>query len=137
MNQRIEAVQQWLLTWQDLIAQGDFDAARQLFESDVVGFGTVAVRADGLPELVELQWQNVWTRTSGFRFLLDTLKVWGDAQLWVVAVQWVSTGQEPNTGASFERQGRSTIALLWDGQALRAQHTHFSLNPARERFLPV
>ncbi len=135
MNQLDEPVRPWLLTWQDLIAQGDFDAARPLFDKDVVGFGTVAVRADGLPELVACQWQNVWTRTSGFRFLMDTLTVWGDAPLRVAAVQWVSTGQDARTGLGFERRGRATIALRWDGLALRALHTHFSIDPVPERFL--
>ena len=135
MKQQDDAVRHWLLTWQDLIAQGDFDAASKLFAPEAVGFGTVAVRADGLPELVERQWKRVWKQTSDFRFLLDTLYVWDGAQVLVAAVQWVSTGRDASTGAPFERQGRATIVLRSDGPVLCGVHTHFSINPVPERFL--
>lgn len=129
-------VRKWLIQWQSLIAEGNFEAARNLFEEDVIGYGTVAIRAEGLDALVSLQWKSVWTRTSNFVFVLNSISTWQEGDMVAAAVGWVSTGEDSVTGESFEREGRATIIWRRRGRELRAVHTHFSLNPAAERFLP-
>lgn len=131
----------WLNTWQDLTAAQDYDSARALFDVTVVGFGTVADRTQGVDALVQSQWLNVWSRTRGFAFVPETVEVWPSAsaydQAMTVAVQWTSEGQDSRTGKFFERAGRATIVLRKQISGWLAVHTHFSLNPAPERFLPA
>lgn len=129
---------EWLQVWQGLIANEDYDAARRLFDEEVVGFGTVAHRAQGLDQLVQTQWLNVWGRTRRFAFVPQTVEVWpsSDGSAMTVAVQWTSEGMDARSGEHYSRQGRATIVLHRQGRNWRARHTHFSLNPAPERFLP-
>lgn len=128
----------WLETWRECIAAQDYEGAKCLFDEAVVGFGTVSHRAQGLPQLMKTQWQQVWGRTRHFVFVPGSLEVWpsGDQRAMTVAVQWTSVGVDANSGESFARQGRATIVLERQGTAWRARHTHFSLNPSPERFLP-
>lgn len=134
---RAEALE-WLQTWQDRIAQHDYDGARSLFDDAVVGFGTVSHRAQGLDDLVRSQWHNVWSRTRKFTFRPESVEVWPseDGGTMTVAVQWTSEGLDVKTAESFERLGRATMALRKGAGGWRARHTHFSLNPVPERFLP-
>jgi len=53
-----------------------------------------------------------------------------------LALQWISEGVDAQGGQPFARQGRTTIALQKHLTGWRASHTHFSLNPTPERFLP-
>lgn len=127
----------WLLDWQQLIQNRDFDAASHLFQPDAVGFGTVTARADELTQLIQDQWLNVWPYTSEFRFQLDSLTVWncGMDNL-LIAVQWISTGIDAKSQQHFDRHGRASIGLQRQERDWKAIHTHFSLNPQPERFLP-
>ena len=129
------ALEAWLLRWTACIATDDRDAARDLFDPLVLGFGTVAVRADGLEDLLRSQWGRVWCRTRGFRFLLETLSCWHGDGLHSLAVQWESTGLAADSGEPFLRRGRATVVLCGRGDGLRAVHTHFSVDPLPERFL--
>ena len=131
------ALEAWLLRWTAFIAAGDTASARHLFDEQVLGFGTVATRADGLENLLQSQWGQVWNRTRGFRFRLDTMRCWHGDGLHGLAVQWDSTGLEAGTGAPFWRHGRATVLLRGRGDRLRAVHTHFSVDPLPEAFLPV
>lgn len=129
------AVEAWLLRWTACIAQDDRVAAQDLFDAQVLGFGTVATRADGLQALLQAQWGRVWGRTRGFRFLLETMCCWHVEGLLCLAVQWESTGLDAGTGEPFSRQGRATVVLREGSDGLRAVHTHFSIDPVPERFL--
>ena len=129
-------VVQWLAQWEDRIASQDFQAARELFDLAAIGFGTVAPRANGLDDLVERQWRVVWTRNQRFRFLPETLVVWADGSLLVAAVQWQSVATASDTGEPYCRDGRATIVLRETDCGVRALHTHFSISPVPERFLP-
>lgn len=132
-----EDVRDWLKRWQDMIAQGDYSRAKHLFAQDVTGFGTVAVRAEGIEELCRKQWENVWTRTWGFAFDTQAMRVWRDGHLVGAALEWISNGKDAVSGQPFTRHGRCTIIWRIEDDHLVALHTHFSLNPAPERFLPA
>ncbi len=130
------AILDWMATWVELIQNSRFDEARRLFSSDVHSFGTVTAVMSGREELVGQQWQAVWPRTRGFRFLFDSARGWGNSEGYSVAVQWVSEGIDAATGQPFSRGGRATLVLVHGEEGWKAVHSHFSINPAPERFLP-
>ncbi len=126
----------WLLAWQDEVQRQQFETASSRFASDVYSFGTVMTAVAGRDALMEHQWRAVWPRTRGFRFLPESVNTWGDEQQQVVAAQWVSEGLNAADGTPFERLGRATIVLQRDDDRWLAVHTHFSVHPSPERFLP-
>ncbi len=122
----------WLRQWGDAVAHADIEAARPLFGSDVIGFGTRAEVAVGLEQLVAEQWGHVWPAIDGFAFDVDgaVLYVSADRHLAVIATTWMSRGRRPD-GTLGRRPGRATVVLErlaldapWQGV-----HTHFSLAP--------
>lgn len=121
------AVWEWLQRWADCVRRVDLDGASELFAEDVVGFGTRATRVEGLGELRDQQWREVWPHSDGFVFDRDTLRVETaeDASLVAAIVEWSSVGYQ--RGRSFERPGRATILLRRSSDGLRAVHTHFSM----------
>jgi ketosteroid isomerase-like protein len=124
---RVE-VELWLERFAACVRARDYDAGRELFADDVVGFGTYTPYAEGLDELVENQWKPVWSATRDFHFDLAGARVEIRGELAWVATEWSSTGIGP-TGQTFERRGRVTIVLRRDPAGWRAVHTHLSHNP--------
>jgi hypothetical protein len=53
------------------VREVDYDRARDMFDPDVVGFGTFAAMLIGREALIDGQWKNIWGCTRGFRFLLE------------------------------------------------------------------
>ena len=69
-----QAIANWFSTWEKLIGRVDYALARDLFDSDVIGFGTHMDTVKGLDHLEQDQWRHVWPTIDGFRFDLDTLE---------------------------------------------------------------
>lgn len=121
-------IENWLTTFAQAVRERDFAAGRQLFDADVVSFGTAGYRLNGLDQLVAEQWQVIWPKTSGFSFDLKTAHVVQNETLTLVVVEWSSQGTD-GRGRLFPRQGRSTLLLRNGEDGLRAVHTHFSMSP--------
>ncbi|HUG16548.1 MAG TPA: nuclear transport factor 2 family protein [Thermomicrobiales bacterium] len=122
----------WFEEWARLVRAHDFERARGLFHSDVIGFGTRMSVVSGLDHLERDQWRNVWGTIADFRFLFDDLHCgvsYDRLQSWAV-VPWTSTGFLED-GAPFDRPGRATVIFTRDRAAdpWRALHTHISLAP--------
>lgn len=122
---------QWMERFAACVRARDYEAARPLFARGVSSFGTVAFRADGLDDLVDRQWREVWDVTEGFDFDYARARTWNSGDLVCVATSWASRGV-PGGGAAAERIGRVTLLLTRDGSGRKAVHTHFSLDPAVE-----
>lgn len=125
----------WLDQWAEMVRSQRFEEAQGLFALDVHGFGTVMTAVTGREKLLHGQWQAVWPRTRAFRFRPETAHVWADGQVRAVAVQWSSEGLDPHTGEPYPRSGRATVVLQRQPSGWRAVHTHFSIDPAPERFI--
>ena len=127
-----QAIANWFSTWEKLIGRVDYVLARDLFDSDVIGFGTHMDTVKGLDHLEQDQWRHVWPTIDGFRFDLDTLEcmISPDRLQGAGIVVWHSMGYLKD-GSRFDRPGRATVIFkrstadhLWKGI-----HTHISLNP--------
>ena len=120
----------WLATWDECVVAVDFDRARPLFDSGVVGFGTYSDVVTGLDNLEQQQWRKVWPTIRDFRFDLEGIRPFTspDRLFGYLAASWSSTGIGED-GTTFDRPGRCTVVLR------RAQlttpwlgvHTHISL----------
>ena len=120
----------WLDDFAAHVRMRDPEAARVLFDPGTVSFGTRAGLVDTLDQLVEQQWQPVWSRTSGFDFT-EVHVVRHDPHGAVVAAQWTSTADVDGR----ERHGRATMVFRPDPDASHGWlclHTHFSIVPIRE-----
>ncbi|MBS0638252.1 MAG: nuclear transport factor 2 family protein [Proteobacteria bacterium] len=120
----------WLETFSGYVQEVDYAAARPMFHPQILAFGT---HQDVLPDReawIATQWDNVWPRTSDFRFTLDATQVLAsaDGTMAVVIAPWTSTGYDPE-GKPFDRPGRATMVFhrSADGEWLGV-HTHLSLN---------
>jgi ketosteroid isomerase-like protein len=131
----LESVTAWLAQWQELIRAKDFEAAQELFDKKVIGFGTVADEVSGVDELVERQWRATWPFIQDFTFDLGNgrIDVATDGLLAYIATPWRSKGIRSN-GEVFDRGGRATIVLTRadSGAEWKAVHTHVSLNRGSE-----
>ncbi len=123
-------IKTWFDNWGEFVSNLDFSSAGQMFANDVVAFGTWMDTVEGLDNLIEDQWKNIWPTIKDFRFLTETLQVQiSPDQLFAVAMLiWNSTGLD-KTGAAYKRPGRATVSLRrknlsspWKGT-----HTHLSL----------
>jgi len=128
----LAALRAWFDHWGSLVAARDFEAARPLFSSEVIGFGTHMRIVHGLSALERDQWRNVWPTISDFTFLTAELEggISTDGlQAWAI-VPWTSTGFSED-GTPFERPGRATAIFTRNEPDAdwRAIHTHFSLVP--------
>ena len=123
-------IKAWFDIWGKFVSQVDFDAARKMFEEEIVGFGTRTDTIEGLDNLIEKQWKSVWPTIKDFRFLTETLRIQvsPDRLFAIAAVVWESTGFHENQEA-YIRPGRATVSLR--RQNLRTEwkgtHTHLSL----------
>jgi ketosteroid isomerase-like protein len=127
------AVRDTLLAWLERFAghvrEVDYAAARPLFDPDILAFGTHRDVIPGLDAWMRTQWDNVWPRTSDFRFTLDQAHVLAspDGAMAIVVVPWTSTGYHKD-GGTFDRPGRATMAFRRSGDGWLCVHSHMSLN---------
>lgn len=121
-------IRDWLESFAAAVRARCYECGRRLCDPLVLGFGTAVARAEGLDSLEADQWRDVWERTRGFRFDLESARCEAtDGHAWVAAT-WSSTGVLPG-GGTFPRSGRATIVLVRRPLGWRAVHTHFSLTP--------
>ena len=67
------SIQFWYLKWEKYVQNKNYSSAMELFENDVVSFGTWMDIVQGLDQLKLNQWKNIWPTISDFKFLIDTL----------------------------------------------------------------
>ena len=119
----------WLDRFSGFVREVDYASAKPLFHPDVLAFGTHRDIIPGLQPWIDTQWDNVWPRTTDFRFDLHGSHVLAsaDESMVVLVAPWTSTGYQPD-GAPFERPGRATMIFSrLDGTWL-CTHSHMSLN---------
>ena len=121
----------WFQVWEKQVQNKDFEAAKNLFENDVVSFGTWMNVVEGLDKLYSDQWKNIWPTINNFKFVSNTLfiQISPDRLLANSILVWNSTGYKKN-GNSFKRNGRATVVLKRSNldNSWKGIHTHFSLN---------
>ncbi len=124
----IAPIERWLEAFSAAVRAADYARGAELFDPSVLGFGTVAARAEGREQLVREQWGQTWGVTRGFRFDLDLARIEVVGDFAWVASTWSSTGFDAR-GEPFPRVGRASIVLRRSGKGWLAVHTHFSLRP--------
>jgi len=119
----------WLERFAGFVRDVDYAAARPLFHPEILAFGTHRDIIAGLASWQATQWDNVWPRTSDFRFDTETARVLvsSDATMATVVVTWTSTGYHQD-GATFDRPGRATLVFDKQDGAWLCTHSHMSLN---------
>ena len=120
---------QWLETFAGYVREVDYASARPLFHPDVLAFGTHNDVISGIDTWIATQWDNVWPKTSDFRFVLDQASVLSspDQMMATVIVPWTSTGYHPD-GKPFPRPGRATMVFSNSADGWICMHSHMSLN---------
>jgi ketosteroid isomerase-like protein len=120
---------QWLETFAGYVREVDYSAARPLFHPDVLAFGTHNDVIPGLDKWVVTQWDNVWPKTTDFRFVLEQTSVLAspDCLMAIVIAPWTSTGYHPD-GQPFPRPGRATMVFSKTADGWLCTHSHMSLN---------
>ena len=100
----------WLERFSGYVREVDYAAARPLFHPDVLAFGTHRDVIPGLAAWQATQWDNVWPKTSDFRFDTAAARVLvsADNTMATVVVPWTSTGYHQD-GTTFDRPGRATM----------------------------
>ena len=125
------SIRLWFQVWEKQVQNKDFEAAKKLFENDVVSFGTWMNVVEGLDKLYSDQWKNIWPTINNFKFVSNTLfiQISPDRLLANSILVWNSTGYKKN-GNSFKRNGRATVVLKRSNldNSWKGIHTHFSLN---------
>jgi ketosteroid isomerase-like protein len=120
---------EWLETFSGYVREVDYASARPLFHPEILAFGTHRNVIPGLAEWQATQWDNVWPRTSDFRF--DTagahVLTSGDATMAVVVAPWTSIGYHED-GSTFDRPGRATMVFSKQNGAWLCTHSHMSLS---------
>jgi ketosteroid isomerase-like protein len=119
----------WLETFAGCVREVDYASARPLFHPDVLALGTHNDVIPGLDQFVSTQWNNVWPKTTDFRFLLDQTAILAsaDGTMATVIAPWTSTGYHPD-GSPFPRPGRATMVFAKDADGWLCVHSHMSLN---------
>ena len=119
----------WLERFAGYVRDVDYAAARPLFHPDVLAFGTHRDVIAGLARLADDAWDNVWPKTSDFRFDTNAARVLvsADNTMATVVAPWTSTGYHQD-GSTFERPGRATMIFQRDGERWLCTHSHMSLN---------
>jgi ketosteroid isomerase-like protein len=119
----------WLETFSGYVRDIDYASAKPLFHPDVLAFGTHNDVIPGLDRWVATQWDNVWPKTSDFRFVLDQTSVLAssDGTAATVIAPWTSTGYQPD-GTPFPRPGRATMIFSKTSDGWLCVHSHMSLN---------
>ena len=119
----------WLERFAGYVREVDYAAARPLFHPDILAFGTHRDVIPGLEAWQDTQWDNVWPKTSDFRFDTDAAHVLvsSDKTMAVIVVPWTSTGYEKD-GTAFDRPGRATMVFNRQDGTWLCTHSHMSLN---------
>ena len=119
----------WLETFAGHVRAVDYASAKPLFHPDILAFGTHNDVIPGLESWVATQWDNVWPRTSDFRFTLAQTRmlVSADGSMATVIAPWTSTGYHPD-GSTFDRPGRATLVFDKGVDGWLCTHSHMSLN---------
>ena len=119
----------WLDTFAEYVREVDYDSARSLFHPDVLAFGTHNNVISGLDQWVATQWDNVWPKTTDFRFDLErtSFLVSSDGAMVTIIAPWTSTGYYRD-GKPFTRPGRATMLLSRNDDGWLCLHSHMSLN---------
>lgn len=119
---------QWLDTFAGHVREVDYASARPLFHPDVLAFGTHDDVIPGLDQWVSSQWDNVWPKTTDFRFVLEqtSILVSSDGTMATVIAPWTSTGYHPD-GSVFPRPGRATMVFSRTAEGWLWVHSHMSL----------
>ena len=124
---------EWLERFAGFVREVDYAAARPLFHPDVLAFGTHRDVIPGLKAWQDTQWDNVWPKTSDFRFDTDAARILvsADNTMATVVVPWTSTGYHQD-GATFDRPGRASMVFnRQDGErdgTWLCTHSHMSLH---------
>ena len=69
------SIKLWFENWENFVINKNFELAKTLFDTEVVSFGTWMDVVQGLDNLVEKQWKNIWPTISHFKFLTNTLYI--------------------------------------------------------------
>jgi ketosteroid isomerase-like protein len=117
----------WLDTFAGHVRAVDYAAAAPMFHPDVLAFGTHRDVIPGLAAWIRTQWDNVWPRTTDFRFDLEATRFLGSATMAVAVAPWASTGYS-HDGACFDRPGRATMVFHGTAGGFLCVHSHMSLN---------
>ena len=119
----------WLETFAGYVRDVDYASARGLFHPSILAFGTHRDVIPGVDAWIRTQWDNVWPRTSGFRFTVESAHVLAsaDGTMAVAVAPWTSTGYHPD-GTTFDRPGRATMVFAKTGGRWLCVHSHMSLN---------
>ena len=119
----------WLERFSGYVREVDYAAARPLFHQDVLAFGTHRDVIPGLAAWQATQWDNVWPKTSDFRFDVSAARVLVsvDNTMATVVVPWTSTGYHQD-GTTFDRSGRATMVFGRENGTWLCTHSHMSLN---------
>jgi ketosteroid isomerase-like protein len=119
----------WLDSFAGYVREVDYASAKPLFHPDVLAFGTHNDVIPGLEAWVRTQWDNVWPKTSDFRFVPAQIRVLASADggMATVLAPWTSTGYHQD-GTAFDRPGRATMVFHRGAEGWLCVHSHMSLN---------
>ncbi len=117
----------WLDVFAGHVRDVDYAAAAPSFHPDVLAFGTHRDVIPGLAAWIRTQWDNVWPRTTDFRFDLERTRYLAALPMAVAIAPWTSTGYHRD-GTPFDRPGRATMIYQRVGEAFICVHSHMSLN---------
>src|SRR5262249_18984890 len=119
----------WLETFSGYVREVDYASARPLFHPDMLAFGTHQNVLPNREAWIATQWDNVWPKTSDFRFDAAMTKVLqsDNGSMAMVSAPWTSTGYHPD-GKPFDRPGRATFVFHRGQDGWVGVHSHLSLN---------
>ena len=120
---------EWLDVFSGYVRDVDYASAKPLFHPDVLAFGTHNDVIAGLASWNTTQWDNVWPKTTDFRFVMPQVRVLAaaDGSMATVIAPWTSTGYHPD-GTAFDRPGRATMVFNHTAEGWLCTHSHMSLN---------
>lgn len=122
------AIIDWLKAFSAAVRARDYEAGKQLFAPEAMGFGTYGDRLNGLETLVEEQWRHIWEITRGYDFDYQNVQLGVNDQLAWAAATWTSQKQDTQ-GIWQTRPGRATFILEKRNGQWLAVHSHHSLHP--------
>jgi ketosteroid isomerase-like protein len=125
------SIKSWFDIWEIYVQNREYESAKNLFQEDVVSFGTWMDVVQGIEKLCSGQWKNIWPTITDFKFLTNTLfiQISPDRLFSNSILVWDSLGYQKG-GKSYKRSGRASVVLkrLSLDDSWKGIHTHFSLN---------
>ena len=124
-----DSVLDWLDRFAATVREVDYRGAYPFWHPRIIAFGTVKALVEGLEPWRDQQWENVWPKSSDFRFVRDAARVLAspDGKMAVAIAPFTSTGYAPD-GKPFDRPGRTTLILVPGGaEGWIGVHSHMSL----------